>query len=56
MVSSTQQTERRRKINSSRNGRDKKRARAKHSTQAFAVHPAGYDAAAPDARKSTQGS
>ncbi len=54
MVSSTRQTENRRNMNKSRAGRDKKRARAKHSTPAFPVHPEGYDPKAPDARKSSQ--
>ncbi|MBX3126759.1 MAG: hypothetical protein KF718_08570 [Polyangiaceae bacterium] len=51
MVSSTRQTERRRSIKASKNGRAQKRARMKQGTPAFPVHPAGYDPKAPDAKK-----
>jgi hypothetical protein len=53
MVSSTRQTERRRAIAHSNMGRNKKRQRAKASTPSFPVHPDGYDATAPDAKKPT---
>jgi hypothetical protein len=51
MVSSTRQTERRRIIKERKGGRDKKRIRARASTPAFPIHPDGYDANAPDAKK-----
>ncbi|MCC6664638.1 MAG: hypothetical protein IT375_12870 [Polyangiaceae bacterium] len=51
MVSSTKQSERRRAINTARNGRSQKRARAKATTPAFPIHPEGYDANAADAKK-----
>ncbi|MBK7581020.1 MAG: hypothetical protein IPI67_12505 [Myxococcales bacterium] len=51
MVSSTKQSERRRAINASRAGRSKKRARSRATTPAFPIHPEGYDAKAPDAKK-----
>jgi hypothetical protein len=51
MVSSTRQTERRRAINTSRNGRAHKKARTRAGTPAFPVHPEGYAASAPDAKK-----
>ncbi len=51
MVSSTKQTQRRRLINSTRNGASAKRARAKASTPAFPIQPPGYDPNAPDAKK-----
>lgn len=50
MVSSTRQTERRRALKASKNGRAKKRERAKQSTPVFPVHPQGYDPKAPDAK------
>lgn len=53
MVSSTKQTWRRRAINTARNGRSQKRARAKAATPEFPIHPEGYDAKAPDAKKSS---
>lgn len=52
MVSSTRQTTRRRAINTNNAGRAAKRRRAKASTPAFPVHPEGYAADAPDAKKS----
>lgn len=51
MVSSTKQTWRRRAINTARNGRSQKRARCQASTPEFPIHPEGYDAKAPDAKK-----
>jgi hypothetical protein len=51
MVSSTKQTWRRRAINTARNGRSQKRARAQAATPAFPIHPEGYDAKAADAKK-----
>jgi hypothetical protein len=51
MVSSTRQTERRRIIKERKSGRAKKRDRARASTPVFPVHPDGYDANAPDAKK-----
>ncbi len=51
MVSSTQQTEKRRSMRASKAGRGKKRVRAKHSTPAFPIHPEGYDPKAPDAKQ-----
>lgn len=51
MVSSTKQTWRRRAINTARNGRSQKRARAAATTPEFPIHPEGYDAKAPDAKK-----
>jgi hypothetical protein len=50
MVSSTQQTQRRRSINTARNGAAQKRARMRAGTPKFPVHPAGYDAGAADAK------
>ena len=52
MVSSTRQTERRRAIAHSNMGRDKKKQRVRAGTPTFPVHPEGYDANAPDAKKS----
>ncbi len=51
MVSSTKQTWRRRAINTARNGRSQKRARTAAATPEFPIHPEGYDAKAPDAKK-----
>jgi hypothetical protein len=53
MVSSTKQTQRRRTITTTRNGRSAKRNRAKASTPAFPIQPAGYDEKAADAKKKT---
>ncbi len=50
MVSSTQQFERIRKRKATTNGKRNKRERRKMGTPAFAVHPAGYDPKAADAR------
>ncbi len=50
MVSATQQSSRIRKRKSTTNGKANKRARRAAGTVAFAVHPEGYDKAAPDAR------
>ncbi len=49
MVSSSRQTFRRRQIVKARRSRHNKDNR--FSTPAFPVHPAGYDAQAPDAKK-----
>ena len=51
MVSSSQQFERIRKRKMTTNGKRNKRERRKFGTPAFAIHPAGYDASAPDAKK-----
>jgi hypothetical protein len=51
MVSATQQTGRIRRRKSTTNGKANKRARLITGTPAFAVHPAGYDPQAPDAKK-----
>jgi hypothetical protein len=48
VVSSTKQTTRRRQLRSSQRGRWNKKLGA--STPVFPVHPAGYDATAPDAK------
>lgn len=41
MVSSTKQTERRRRMKAATNGRSKKVARAKAGTPKFPIHPEG---------------
>jgi hypothetical protein len=41
MVSSTKQTERRRRMKAATNGRDKKSARSKAGTPKFPIHPEG---------------
>jgi hypothetical protein len=51
MVSSTKQSERRRAINTRRAGRQQAKARLRAGTPAFPIHPPGYDANAPDAKK-----
>jgi len=51
MVSSTRQTTRRRALRASSAGRAQKKARVRAGTPTFPVHPAGYDANAPDAKK-----
>jgi hypothetical protein len=48
VVSSTKQTTRRRGLRASQRGRWNKKHAA---TPPFAIHPAGYDAKAPDAKK-----
>ena len=50
MVSSTQQFERIRKRKQTTSGKRNKRERRALGTPAFAVHPAGYDAKAADAK------
>ncbi|HQY62004.1 MAG: hypothetical protein IPF92_09230 [Myxococcales bacterium] len=50
MVSSTQQFERIRKRKATTNGKRNKRERRASGTPVFAIHPAGYDAAAADAK------
>jgi hypothetical protein len=52
VVSSTKQTTRRRNLRASQRGRWNKK---KGETPAFPVHPEGYDAKAPDAKKEAQG-
>jgi hypothetical protein len=53
MVSSTQQTERRR-YNRDRNlARARKRVTGRASTPTFPIHPEGYDPNAADAKKSS---
>lgn len=51
MVSSSQQTARRRSLRASKAGLANKRARLKAGTPAFPVHPEGYDPNAADAKK-----
>jgi hypothetical protein len=51
MVSSTQQTSRIRRRKQATSGKAGKAARRRLGTPAFPVHPAGYDATAPDARR-----
>jgi hypothetical protein len=51
MVSSTQQFDRIRKRKATTNGKRNKRERRAMGTPKFAVHPAGYDTNAPDAKK-----
>jgi hypothetical protein len=51
MVSSTQQTERRRYNRDRGLARARKRAQGRASTRVFPIHPEGYDSAAPDAKK-----
>jgi hypothetical protein len=50
MVSSSQQFERIRKRKATTSGKRNKRERRAQGTPAFAVHPAGYDTKAADAR------
>jgi hypothetical protein len=50
MVSNTQQFERIRKRKATTAGKRNKRDRRRLGTPAFPVHPAGYDASAPDAK------
>ncbi len=50
MVSSTQQFERIRKRKATTNGKRNKRERRAFGTPAFAIHQAGYDAKAADAK------
>jgi hypothetical protein len=52
MVSSTQQYERIRKRKKTSAGKRNKRDLRRQGTPAFAVHPAGYDAKAADAKQS----
>ena len=51
MVSATLQFSHMRKRKMTTNGKRNKRERRAEGTMAFAVHPEGYDAKAPDARK-----
>lgn len=51
MVSSTQQFERIRKRKASTSGKRNKRERRALGTPKFPVHPEGYSASAPDAKK-----
>jgi hypothetical protein len=55
MVSSTKQTERRRRMKHGSMGRANAKARIRAGTPAFAVHPEGYDKNAPDAKKASSG-
>jgi hypothetical protein len=54
MVSCTQQVSRIRKRKSTTNGKQNKRERRALGTPAFAIHLEGYDAKAPDAKKSPE--
>lgn len=56
MVSSTQQTERRRYNRDRGLARARKRVTGRASTPAFPVHPEGYDPNAADAKKTAKGS
>jgi hypothetical protein len=51
MVSSTQQFERIRKRKQTTSGKRNKRDRRRLGTPAFPIHPEGYSATAPDAKK-----
>lgn len=51
MVSSTQQTERRRYNRDRGLARARKRAQGRASTPIFPIHPEGYDPKAADAKK-----
>jgi DNA invertase Pin-like site-specific DNA recombinase len=51
MVSSSQQFERIRKRKQTTNGKRNKRDRRRLGTPAFPIHIAGYDAKAPDAKR-----
>ena len=51
MVSNTQQFERIRKRKQTTSGKRNKRDRRRLGTPAFAIHPEGYNANAPDAKK-----
>jgi hypothetical protein len=51
MVSNTRQSQTRREMRHQSMGRGAAKLRAKLGTPAFPVHPPGYDANAPDARK-----
>lgn len=53
MVSSTQQTSRIRRRKQATNGKAGKASRRRFGTPAFPIHPAGYDANAPDAQRPT---
>ncbi len=50
MVSSTQQTDKRREIRVRKAGKKNAKLRAKAGTPAFSIHPEGYDPKAPDAK------
>ncbi len=50
MVSATQQTFRIRRRKARTSGTQRKRDERAHGTPAFAIHPVGYDAQAPDAK------
>jgi hypothetical protein len=54
MVSSTRQSERRRTIRNGNAGRSRKSSESRASTPKFPIHPAGYDASAPDAKRSRE--
>jgi len=51
MVSSTQQFERIRKRKKTTSGKRNKRDLRRNGTPVFPVHPEGYDASAPDAKR-----
>jgi hypothetical protein len=53
MVSSTQQYTRIRKRKMTTNGKRNKRERRRLGTPVFPIHVEGYDATAPDAKKTT---
>jgi len=54
MVSSTQQYERIRKRKKTTSGKRNKRDRRRAGTPAFPIHVEGYDANAPDAKRSAK--
>ena len=55
MVSPTTQTETIRRRKRTTSGKQNKKLSAKIGTPKFPVHPEGYDAKAPDAKKEAQG-
>lgn len=55
MVSSTKQTERRRRLKHASQGKANAKARVRAGTPVFPVHPEGYDSNAPDAKKAPAG-
>lgn len=55
MVSSTKQTDRRRRLKHASQGKANAKARVRVGTPVFPVHPEGYDPNAPDAKKAPAG-
>ncbi len=54
MVSNTRHSQTRREMRHQSMGRASAKLRARNGTPAFPVHPPGYNASAPDARKTTE--